>query len=283
MWNDEESARPRRRSEQHLVIDDEIIHAFIDDMLPPRQRLEVDEYLAANPEQARRVAEIQDQIRQFHILFDPSLNQRLPKRLQDMEDEICRKMGRQSRNRRLARGMANTAYASVLIIGGIAIGWFVPLPAIAPADMAALLTLSVKEPPAATPTEPLRPANAMLNDAPLPPSVNTEHVPRPAWASPPDLADHGFRLVSTRIIKAGTAMETAQLIYDTVKGDQVILYLARNVRDETKQVTMADEGAVSVLVWKDKGRSYTMVSEVGRDRMLALGRSISKAMALFPE
>lgn len=278
MWNNDKDGKPNRRQATPEIIDDEIIHAFIDDMLPPRQRLEVDEYLAGYPEEARRVADIQDQNRVFHVLFDGSLNQPLPKRLQDLEDDIYRKMGRRSRRRKVVRSLAKLSYAGVLIIAGLAVGWFMPLQSMAPGMLTALMPADKSVGEHARLTKVLT-GDMMAQPAP----ASVEQQKQPTWARPPNLDELGFRLLGTRIIKSGSAMETAQLIYETEQGDQVILYLAKTTMDAAKQVALTHEGAVSILVWKDNGRSYTMISEAGRDRMIALGKSISKTLTPFSE
>ncbi|PIW26836.1 MAG: hypothetical protein COW30_12715 [Rhodospirillales bacterium CG15_BIG_FIL_POST_REV_8_21_14_020_66_15] len=282
MWN-EDNRQPSGRRPRGVSVDDELIHAYVDDMLPPRQRLEVDEYLAAHPEEASRVADILEQSRGFHRLFDGRLGEPLPRRLQDLEDDIRRKMGRRTRGRRRVRVLMQCCYTLVLVTGGLVIGWSVPMPALETEIVAALTGTRVNDRAdaarinsglkpiaetgvrtAATSSEPMRRGNAG----------------QPKWAGAPDLRNIGFTLLSTRIIRGGGPQETAQLVYESERGGRVTLYLAKNAQPREKQVTLTQEGAVSILVWNDENRSFTMVSEVGRETMLAIGKTISDALVL---
>lgn len=268
---------------------EDLVQAYVDDMLPPRQRLEVEEYLAIHPDEARRVADFRNQNRGFHELYDHYLLEPLPPRAQFLEQRILGKMARQRTFGTVTR-IAATAVIAVLVMGGSWYGAQYYFAASGPQiDFLAFTGNSAKAPgpTAQGRREDVRSANIAsreqdVQSASIASKEASGNRSKAAESGAPDLSDFGLRLTSSREVSQSTGAEAAQLVYESEGGQQVMLYYSPTKDNGTQKITLTEQGPISILVWNRGGRSFSLIGDVNRDTMLAIGAAVNTKWVKSP-
>ena len=93
-------------------ISEDELHAFVDDRIDSARRAAVEAYLAANPEEAERIAAFAAHKRALHGLYDPILHEPIPPAM------LARR-----RSPVAAAGLRAAAAIALVVIGGAA-GWW---------------------------------------------------------------------------------------------------------------------------------------------------------------
>ena len=267
---------PPNRNVDHW---DRLINAYVDDMLTPAQRLEVEEFLSLHPEVARRVNDYRNQNRGLHDLYDRYLSEPLPEGAEILESHIMRKLTRRS----LFNAYGRAAAAAAIVILAVAGGWagaqvYLSAPAGSPNPLLAAGPGAQPSAPTALAarTESVRPAKVA---APSPAGISGA---RAAGFPAPDLQGHGFLLTGSREIVKADGAAAARLIYESKDGSQVTLYVAPIDDVGTRKISLSRRGPVWFLLWNNKGRAYSMIGEIGRDTMLAIGATINARLSETP-
>lgn len=244
-----------------LPITEADLHAYVDARLPESRRTEVERYLAAYPDEARRVSAYRAQNEQLRSAFAPVLDEAVPERL-------ARTV--QPRAARLWR----VAAACALVALGGALGW----------ELHGVLA-------------PRESRISFAHDAALAHATYSPEVRHPvevgadqeshlvAWLSKrlgasvraPNLETAGYALMGGRLLPgedgtAGSATPTAQFMYQCKKGTRVTLYVRTNVQGHGETAfRYARDGAVNVFYWIDRSFGYALSSaDIGRDELLTV-------------
>lgn len=258
---------------------DELLHAYVDDMLPPKERLEVEGYLATSAELRACVAAYRRQILDLHAAYDDHLNDEPPRRIRELEERLHDELTRRRGSPRLTR----TTVTATLLAVGLVLGLYGADRIAAPVAGDSLFALLAERTMALTGT---RGAAAGEEAADLQ-QTNLQATP-PADAAgraAPDLGGFGFQLMASRTVRAGNGIETVQLTYESSKHGRLLLYLSPRLKDARHEdkISLSEEGAVSVLLWSDSRHSYSMIGEnLGRNAMLALGKAVNHSFADGP-
>ncbi|HEX9808539.1 MAG TPA: hypothetical protein VGC25_02910 [Alphaproteobacteria bacterium] len=270
MWGDKRYRATGGTRGYGAHVSEAMIQAYVDDMLPPRQRLEVEEFLATHPEEARRVADFRAQNRGFHELYDHYLSEPLPDPVRLLEERILRRLAGRRNIRALARVAATLAIAMAAAAGGWYGSRHLPSPD-REIDFAALSgkAADVLNPDgqAADGGDVRRAKAGSERSAGKDPDGATE-------STAPDLRRFGFNLVGSRQLGKGGG-RGGQLTYESRQGIQVVLYFSPAAGNGRQKISLTEQGPVSILVWNRDGRAYTMFGEVGRDTMLAMGAAVN--------
>jgi len=275
MWGRKRTADipPPNRNVDHW---DRLINAYVDDMLTPPQRLEVEEFLSIHPEVARRVNDYRNQNRGLHDLYDRYLSEPLPEGAQILEQHIMRKLSRRS----IFNACGRVAAAAAIVILAVAGGWagaqyYLGAPLGGSAPLVAAATGGARPLPTsvARRAENVQPAKVAV---PSPASVAGA---RAAGFPAPDLRAHGFQLTGSREIVKVDGATAARLIYESKDGSQVTLYVAPIDDAGTRKISLSRRGPVWFLLWNNKGRAYSMIGEIDRDTMLAIGATINARLS----
>ncbi|MEX2451073.1 MAG: hypothetical protein WD407_09480 [Rhodospirillales bacterium] len=250
---------------------DELLHAYVDNMLPPRQRLEVEEYLADHPDMVQRVNDFESQNRGMHRLYDRHLTEPLPESLQTLEYEIVRKLSHRTKSRTAVRVLAS-ALVAVLVAGG---GWYAFdrfSTTGVKGNILATFKSGTSSPAARAPAA----DTANIRQA----STTTRRDPASASRSletfAPDLAKFGLELIRTRLVSDEVKSKTVQLVYESKVGNQVQMYLSPTREKKKQQISLSQEGRISALFWSNGGHSYSLLGEVDRDTILAIGSAVNE-------
>lgn len=255
---------------------DELLHAYVDEMLPPKERLEVEGYLASSAELRARVAAYRRQVLDLHAVYDDHLNDEPPRRIRELEarlhDELARRRG--------SPRLTPTTVTATLLAVGLGIGLYGADRIAAPVTGDSLFALLAERTLALTGTR----GAAVGEEATPLRQTNLEAAP-PADAAgraAPDLGAFGFQLMASRTVRAGNGIETVQLTYESSEHGRLLLYLSprlEHARHEDK-ISLNEEGAVTVLLWSDARHSYSMIGEnLDRNAMLALGKAVNHSFA----
>lgn len=238
------------------ALSDADLHAYVDGQLEEGRRMVVEAWLATHPEDAARVASFRRQNAALHALFDPTLEEPLPARLQRAEP--VRRQGWP-----LLRYAAVLAWMAI----GTTLGWFLH---------------------GAQENRPVAAAMALPSQAAIAHAVYAPEVRHPvevgaeqethlvAWLSKrlgaqikaPKLTENGFELVGGRLLPDASG-PAAQFMYQDARGQRLTLYI-RSAADDNQESAFryAREGKVGVFYWVDGPFGYALSGEQERSELM---------------
>jgi len=251
------------------TVQDEVLHAYADDQLPPARAEEVGAAIARDPALGLRVTEIRRQNALLHDALDPWLAEPLPPKL------LAAAAGRA--RRRMPRWLP-AAFGLAASLGiGIGIGWF------GRGEMLQLAGTPTTFPRAAALTHALYAA-----DANRPVEVWAAEEQRLVnWLSKrlgfrvhaPDLNGIGFSLVGGRLV-AGNEKPAALFMYENADHQRVSL-LVRKDNSPTGETAFryAFEDGVGVFYWIDDACGYAISGNIDRGQLLSIARVVYGQLA----
>jgi anti-sigma factor RsiW len=278
------------------------LHAFVDGQLSVDRQGEIRTYLAACPDEARRVETYRAQKRELHDLFDPILDEQLPQRL------LASARHRSAAPtpwflQRIAAGLA------IAFISG-ATGWGLrgglPASEDAAGRMAAVVPVGggVTQVSTGGFAQRAAVAHAVYSpDARRPVEVDAAHEDQlVAWLSkrmgalmrPPYLQTQGYTLEGGRLLPGGQG-PVAQFMYRNELGSKLTLYVSNDVADVGSAAgpgeapmlgaknadtafRFAREGAVNVFYWVDGPFGYALSSDADRSVLAQVSAEVYRQL-----
>lgn len=252
-----------------LPITEADLHAYVDVLLPPSRRTEIDTYLAARPAEMERMQAYREQNAALRALFNPVLDEPVPQRLS--EAPRAKPWQLQWRGQQLAAGVV------IAFVSGVA-GW--TLHGQAPTG-AVLVQSSVP-----MSVQPLKVAN-LARQAAIAHVVYSPDVRRPVeigadqedqlvtWLSkrigsnirPPKLGKLGYELIGGRLLP-GESGPVAQFMYHDVIGQRLTLYVSTEQQhNKDTGFRFAQEGPVNVFYWIDGKFGYALSAGMGKQEL----------------
>lgn len=237
------------------------LHAYVDGAISGSARAEVENWLAAHPEEAERVRAYREQNAALRSLFNPVLEEPVPAAM----------------FRPLSRfGWQRYAIAASVFIVGAALGWAVRgtmLPsAAAPQSLArqAAIAHAVYAPEVRHPVEVAADQEDHLVKW-LSKRVGTD-------LKDPNLHALGYDLVGGRLL-SGPQGPVAQFMYQDARGQRLTLYVTRQ-RGEPRDTAFrySQEERVSVFYWVDGNFGYALSGEIGRTQLLEIANAVYKQL-----
>jgi len=257
-----------------LPITEAELQAYVDTALTEARCAEVEEYLAAHPEESERVRAYQTQKQALKALFKPVLDEPLPERLQTLSSPPPAAVDTQKRPF-LARWSLQRIAAGLLValVGGVA-GWLghaqyqaadrqvqlVPLP------RQAAVAHVVFSPDVRRPVE----VSADQEDQLV------------AWLSkrlgtpvrPPKLAAIGYELIGGRLLP-GNSGPVAQFMYHDASGQRLTLYVTtENAANRDTGFRFAKEGPVNVFYWIDGKFGYALSAGIDKSELARVATAV---------
>ena len=101
------------------LLEDSVLNAYVDDILAPRRRREIDEYLLQMPRERARVRSFQAQNRRLHELFDNCFAAPLPHELEILEHRLLKSL---ARRRQAEAQVRQTIVIAIVIVAAFACG-----------------------------------------------------------------------------------------------------------------------------------------------------------------
>jgi anti-sigma factor RsiW len=236
------------------------LHAYVDDALDAASRHEVEAHLTEHPEDAARVAAYLEQNRALHRLFDPVLDEPHPLRAGH-------------RTVRGARWRPALALAATLLLG-VGIGaaghaWLLPQRQPMPIARQAALAHAAYVPEVRHPVE----VGA----------AEEQHLV--AWLSKrlaapikaPDLNPVGFRLLGGRLLPTTgepSEMPVALLMYENAQGKRLSLLVRRASEPGDTAFRFDTQGSTAVFYWIDAPFGYALAGDVARDELSRVAKAV---------
>jgi anti-sigma factor RsiW len=236
------------------------LHAYLDGELSDARRPEVEAYIAANPDEALRLAEYRRNDDTLRARFEPVLHEPLP---------VYRFAKESAGAHRVWRYVAALVWLGV---GGV-IGWH--LNGVQGGDPAwdapqwtrrALVAHVVYAPEVRHPVEVGADQEAHLA----------------AWLSKrlgvqlrvPHLNSVGYALVGGRLLP-GDQGPVAQFMYEDGRGQRLTLYVRQNrERYNETAFRFAQDGGVRVFYWIDRGLGYALSGEISKEDLLRTATAV---------
>jgi anti-sigma factor RsiW len=244
-------------------VEENDLQAYVDRRLDPVRRAEVEQYLAAHPDQAERVRAFGRQNAMLRSLFDPLLEQPVPERLVRVLAPAGPWWWR-----RVAMAVA----LALAVIGG----WILRG------------TLQGGTPPGWSFAEQAAVAHVVYAPEVLHPvevgAAQEEHLIK--WLSKrlgqplqaPDLTALGYRLVGGRLLP-GREKPAAQFMYEDARGQRLTLYVSVDAAGSQQTAfRFAREEGVSVFYWVDGPLGYALAAQTPRERLLTVAETVYRAL-----
>jgi anti-sigma factor RsiW len=235
------------------------LHAYVDGNLPEERRRQVEDFLAAHPEEKERVRVYQEQNKTFHAIFDSVLTEPVPPKWQNS-------------GRRWTFLLKPAVAAAVWIVIGGSLGWvlrgeydgksaanikFAKQAAIAHA----VYTPEVRHPVEVAAAEETHLVNWLSKRL-----GNRLKIPH--------LSALGYELVGGRLLP-GDQGPVAQFMYQDKNGQRLTLYVKTDGNAERETAfRFAQEGTVSVFYWIDHRLSYALSGEIRKDELLRIANAV---------
>lgn len=233
------------------------IQAYVDGVLDPARRHEVEHYLSERPDEAERVRAYQAQNAALRAMYDPVLAEPVPAILTATP---------------APRSWRMAGIAASILFAGVAIGWIARAgvapgtPPVGSFARSAAIAHAVYSPEVRHPVE----VGADQED----------HLVK--WLSKrlgtelraPKLASAGYDLVGGRLL-SGSQGPVAQFMYQDGKGQRLTLYVtAQKGEGRDTAFRFSQEDKVSVFYWIDHNYGYALSGEMKRDSLLALANTV---------
>ena len=241
------------------TIDETELHSWLDGELDPARAAEVENYLAAHPEAAQRIAAFRAQKEALHALFDPVLAEPVPPRL--------------LQRRRRFPLMRVAAAVAWLAVGGAA-GWAVR--GVLGPDTALPLARQAAVAHAVYVPEVRHPVEVGAAEEQHLVAWLSKRLGNPVKA--PNLNELGYGLVGGRLLPAAEG-PAAQFMYQNAKGGRLTLYVRTAVEQSRETAfSYAREAGVSVFYWVDGPLGYALSGDLDREHLLQVAHAVYRQL-----
>lgn len=266
-----------------LPITEADLHAYVDAELPDDRRAEVEDFLAAQPEEASRVFAYQAQKEALRQLFNPVLEESLPAELLELaEKPIVPAMEAMAtpavdmkKRPFLSRWSMQRIAASfaIALLSGLA-GWLGHGQYQATERMAQITPLARQAAVAHVVYSPdiKRPVEVTADQEDQLVKWLTKRLGTPV--SPPKLGTLGYELIGGRLLP-GNAGPVAQFMYHDSSGQRLTLYVSteQTVSRDTG-FRFAREGAVNVFYWVDGKFGYALSAGIDKGELARVATAV---------
>ena len=258
-----------------LPITEADLQAYVDAALPAARRSDVEDYLAAQPEEAGRVRAYLSQKQALRTAFNPILDEPLPANLSALASAPPTAATDGPRRPLLARwSLQRVAAGFVIALVSSLAGWMVHDRYPPPESLARASLL------------PRRAAVAHAEFSPdvrRPDEVTAEHEDQlVAWLSkrlgtpvrPPKLGTLGYELIGGRLLP-GSVGPVAQFMYQDASGQRLTLYVStENTANQDTAFRFAQEGSVNVFYWVDGKFGYALSAGIAKDKLAGIATAV---------
>lgn len=246
-----------------LPVTEADLHAYVDGVLPAESAAQIEAYLAEHPEDAVRIASYCEQTAALHRVFDPTLDEPLPQRLEVPRPVWVRTVLRYA------------AVVAWLTLGGVA-GWH--LHEYRAVGQFEATTWARRAAVAHVVYSPEKRHAVEVGAAEEGHLVRWLSKRLGASVKAPHLGDVGYSLVGGRLLP-GDRGPIAQFMYQDGKGQRLTLYVRRdaNKRRETA-FRFSREREVGVFYWIDGGLGYALSGEIDKPALLRVATAVYRQL-----
>lgn len=274
-------------------ISEDLLQAYVDGRVGMSDRLAVESWLASHPEDAERLDDYARQCRVLHQLYDPSLGAPPSAEIKGLEWSIAHELRARRHpektralpfshlfNELLSSPRKATAAVAMTLSVFLAAGWIILADDSYESDLIQIAQFlnpihgdagpdhdGVREVVAISPDVTTSDDDSSGDGEAV--RVNLDEIA-------PNLDNFGFGMVGARLLE-GEDSHTLQYTYATEEGRRILLYIDENSTADKASLTLLEEGVVSLLIWSDRQRTYTLVGEVSRMKLLQAGIAVIEA------
>jgi anti-sigma factor RsiW len=250
---------------RHNEISEEELHAYVDGQLPEDRVCDVQEYLAAHPAAASRVAAWRLQATKIHERYDPVLHEPLSDRF--CVDTIL------SRTNGTWKKIAAAAVLAFAL--GTGAGWFGrDLSSFGrDTDAARALAEAAIEAHRMYVAEVRHPIEVRADEAHLVPWLS-KRVGQQLKA--PDLASEGLKLMGGRLLP-GPNGPTALFMYQDAGGERVTLTTARSSSEDETSFQWRAEDKIGAVAWFERGLAFVVAGPAEHAKLDRVARRVYEA------
>lgn len=266
-----------------LPITEADLHAYVDAELPDDRRAEVEDFLAAQPEEASRLFAYQAQKDALRQLFNPVLDESLPAELLELAEKpigpameaMATPAVDMKKRPFLSRWSMQRIAASfaIALLSGLA-GWLGHGQYQATERMAQITPLARQAAVAHVVYSPdiKRPVEVTADQEDQLVKWLTKRLGTPV--SPPKLGTLGYELIGGRLLP-GNAGPVAQFMYHDSSGQRLTLYVSteQTVSRDTG-FRFAREGAVNVFYWVDGKFGYALSAGIDKGELARVATAV---------
>jgi anti-sigma factor RsiW len=246
-------------TDPRIPVTEDELHAYVDNELPAERRGDVEQWLAAHPDDSERVRSWRAMAETLHARYDAVADEPVPRRL-----EIERLV-------RQPRRWIYGAVAAVLVafVAGGGVGWLAHGVAASPSafqnftedalDAHRLYVVEVRHPV----------------DVPGSERAHLQQwlTKRCGWdVRAPELGATGLKLVGGRLLPGPTG-PASFLMYESASGERFTVYTARS-EAETTQMRYAKQDNDGALFWADRGVGYVVSGGSDRERLAQVAQLV---------
>ena len=246
-------------------IEEADLHAYVDDRLDVERRRAVEAHLAADAEARAKVAAWSEQNRLLGTLYDPTLDEPVPARL---NETIAEARGRAARPAWWWQAVAAVVLLALGAAGGwFGAHWFEPPPTRLDSALPREAVLAHR----VFVVEKRHPVEVAANERDHLVAWLTKRMD--AKVTAPDLSAIGWNLVGGRLLSAldGPA---CQLMYEDRTGRRITLYMARNPANRETAFLFRNEGPVRSFYWLDGPLGYAISGEIDRAELMPIAKAV---------
>jgi anti-sigma factor RsiW len=242
---------------------EELLHAYVDELLEPGERAEMDRYLAEHPAEQERVTAYQRQRDLLRSAFDSVLDEPVPETI------------RVDRFRSPLHSLLRVAAALVWIVFGGVLGWMLrgePPPVqqnvaaetelVQRARMAHIIYTAESrravEVAASQEQDMIRWLSKRMNAA----------------VRVPNLTEFGFAALGGRLLP-GSDGPACQIMYQNADGKRLTIYLAR-ADGAVRPLRFGDDDAVHVVFWSDGTLAFAVSGELTNEQLARIAAAVAR-------
>jgi anti-sigma factor RsiW len=252
--------------EDNLPVTEDELHAYVDGQLPADRRVAVETHLAANPDEAARVAAWRAQAERIRARYGDVAAEPVPERLR--LDRLA--------PARSWPAIAAAAAVAAFLIGGTA-GW-----------MARGASAAAPSPLEVFAGEALAAHKLYIGEVRHPIEVTAAESHLMPWLSrrvgttlrAPDFSGFGLRLLGGRLLP-GPASPAALFMYESSSGERFTLYCARSTAPQTA-LRYTVTGTVAAFQWVEGQYGYVVSGPADKPRLKTIAQSAYEQMENRP-
>ncbi|MDP3540751.1 MAG: anti-sigma factor [Azonexus sp.] len=257
-----------------LPITEADLQAYVDALLPESRRAEIEDYLAAHPEEAERLQAYSDQKAALRDLFKPVLDEPLPEALRELAEIPVAAVDPQKRPFLPRWSLQRIAASFAIALLGGAAGWLghgqyqssERMAQVVPLSRQAAVAHVVYSPDIRRPVE----VSAEQEDQLV--KWLSKRLGTPV--SPPKLGTIGYELVGGRLLPGNTG-PVAQFMYQDGTGQRLTLYVStENAVSRDTGFRFAREGEINVFYWVDGKFGYALSGGIAKGELAKVATAV---------
>lgn len=260
------------------LVSEDLLQDYVDGRLEPEMEQRVERLVFGDPDLRARALDyyaLNNQLKKQQVRYE---SPEMPVSISRLAEQLTKEIGQDEPVRDAGGAASRRMFARVAAVCVVAVGaafggsyyWAnTQDPGVNLAQLMSLPSNNGGKHAAGSPTTVSVPSDAALEG----------QTPAGTPELSPSFQDFGFELIETRVLKGADA-GTVQLVYEAEAGERVLLYYSDQQDGQKTQVSVRQEGPLSMLFWQADGRAFTMLGEVDKATLIDLGRQVSEGLAV---